>query len=238
MVAVESTAALVIALVALSVSIGGLAWELIVYRLAGARLRLEVTPGLFTHRGSIIRWNLRGWPREPTGVPGLREDDLWAEIAEVKVANAGRTVVWVSDLGLDFGRESRWRRRSRVVLTILPLAIGGGVGENSPIRLEPGQAASMYVPVLNSIAWGRKQSKSGRWRLFPSIARRKAESGQGRLLPSITRVPRESARRKASGSCERHIRRISDTTQPPSAKLAGQKGRWRIPALDGDERGP
>lgn len=151
----ESTTAIVIALVALSVTVGGLAWQLILYRLSGARLRLEVRPGLLTHRGALIRWNSRAWPETPPDMPGLREDDLWVEITEIIVANVGRTVVWVSDLGLDFGRSSRWRRRSRVVVTVRPLAVGGGLEDNSPVRLEPGQAESMYIPIVDFIGWAR-----------------------------------------------------------------------------------
>lgn len=94
----------------------------------------------------------RGWPSRLSGEMVLDDDDLWFEVALISVANVGRTAVWASDVGLDFGSESRLPARNRLTMTLTPIAVAGGLSDNAPARLEPGQAVVMYVPMVESIA--------------------------------------------------------------------------------------
>lgn len=152
-----SGAAIVIAVGSAVIALGSLVWQICLFRLSGARVRLDVAPTVMTHRGTIVTWTTRTWPNRPQDVR-IDDQDMWVELVRLRVANLGRSVVWVADLGLDFGRESAFRRRSRTTMTLRPIAVAGGVGDNEPIRLEPGQSASMFIPIVDSIEWASKQT--------------------------------------------------------------------------------
>jgi hypothetical protein len=146
-------AALTIALVSIAISIVGLLWQLTLYRLSGARIRIGFTPVVMTHRGTIVKGSRGQWPKQLPGIAELQESDLWVELAQIDIANVGRTAIWASGIGLDFGPESLLRRRQRLTLSLRPFGVGGGLIDNSPTRLEPGQAVVMYVTLRESITW-------------------------------------------------------------------------------------
>src|SRR5437588_10814917 len=136
---VGSRAAVTIALVSIAISVVGLAWQLTLYVLSGARIRLQLFPAVMTHRRATIQGPEGRWPKRPPEPAILGDGDLWIELAHVTVANIGRTVVWVSTIGLDLGRESWWRHRWRTTVSLRPIAVSGGLPDGSPVRLEPGQ---------------------------------------------------------------------------------------------------
>ena len=155
-------AALTIALVSISISIVGLLWQLTLYRLSGARVRVEFSPVVMTHLGSVIKGSQGRWPTtKPDGISMPREDDLWAELAQIRVANIGRTVVWVSEIGLDFGSEVRLRRRRRLTISPIPIEVAGGIATTGPIRLEPGQSMDVNAPMAQSISWVQSRRPHG-----------------------------------------------------------------------------
>ena len=170
-----------IALISIAISIVGLAWQLTLYVLSGARLRLRLHPVVMTHRGATIQGSEGRWPTKPPEAAILGDGDLWLELAHLSVANIGRTVVWVSMIGLDFGRDAGWRR-VRTTVTLRPIAVAGGVPDGSPARLEPGQAVEMYVPVTNAITTLGAGTGHKRLRLRATavLAGRKAKRSQWR----------------------------------------------------------
>lgn len=158
--AVDS-AAIIIASISLAIAVVGQSWQLTLYILSGARLRVRLVPALMTHRGTLTRGGEGGWPSRLPDDASPQDGDLWAEVAEIAVANIGRTTVWVSQIGLDFGRDAGFTRRSRTIMTIPPLAILGGLADNAPTRLEPGQDVVMYVPLIDSVEWAQKKRSHG-----------------------------------------------------------------------------
>ncbi len=146
---------------ALLLSVLSLTWQLTLHRLIGPRWRVRVNVGVCTHRG--LRTYGRRWPKLHDDFQPVDANDLWVEVAEIEVANIGRTVGWVSKIGLDFGREPWWRRhfrrepwwrrRTRRTMTVRPLVVNGSVADGVPVRLEPGQFVTMVVPFVDSVAW-------------------------------------------------------------------------------------
>jgi hypothetical protein len=94
-------------------------------------------------------------------IAGFREDDLWVELAKIDVANIGRTAIWVSGIGMDFGSESRLRPRRRLTMSLQPIRVNGSLTDSSPTRLEPGQAVEMFVPLMSSITTAERQLDLG-----------------------------------------------------------------------------
>jgi hypothetical protein len=152
--------AVVIASVSLSVSIVGMIWQLALYRLSGARIRIAITRAVMTHRGMILVGHRGQWPVVSTGAASLQEGDLWVELAKVDIANIGRTAIWASDIGIDFGADGSFKRRFRMRASCRPLAIAGSLANNASRRLEPGEAVVMYVPLVEMIKWARNERRS------------------------------------------------------------------------------
>lgn len=150
-----SHVAILIASLSMAVSVVGLTWQLTLYHLSGARIRVTVAPALMTHMGHVLSGLNGKWPERQQTIPKV--GDLWVELAQVGVANVGRTVVWVSSIGLDFGRASPIRPSQRVRMSLRPLAVFGGLADNTSTRLEPGQDVVMYVPIIEGVEWARKE---------------------------------------------------------------------------------
>ena len=141
-----------LAVLAIVLSVLSLTWQLSSFRLSGARLRLNLRLGLYTHMGTLVSWDRRGWPKDPPKKSAVGPDDLWFEVIGISVANLGRTVVWVSGVGLDFtpGRKLRRPNRHRPLsVSLKPLDIDGGCTETGPVRLEPGHRD----PHRERLAW-------------------------------------------------------------------------------------
>jgi hypothetical protein len=189
-----SGAAIVIAIGSAVIALGGLVWQISLYRLSGARVRLDITPALMTHRGTVVTWRAKSWPKPPQDAR-LDDQDMWVELARLRVANLGRTVVWVADLGLDFGRESMLRRRSRTSMTLRPVAVAGAVDSNDAIRLEPGQSATMFVPIVGAVRWASEQLGRSRLRVRAATtfggmrAQRSARRRSWRVGPDSVAYP-------------------------------------------------
>jgi hypothetical protein len=149
--------AFAIALVSIAISVVGLAWQLTLYRLSGARIRIRLTPVLMTHLGTIIQGPEGRWPSLVPDIAGLREVDLWVELAKIDIANIGRTPIWVSGIGLDFGSESRLKPRRRLTMSLQPIRVNASLTDGAPTRLEPGQAVEMFVPLMSSITTAERQ---------------------------------------------------------------------------------
>lgn len=144
-------AALIVSITSAWITLGGLIWQFTLYRLSGARLRVDL---LFHYRddnhavrqvsGSKRRpWNDERVERHSPDVCGI-------EAVRVRVTNVGRSPVSVDDIALDVGRTPwrRWWRRGRRSIT--PPAFRDADSNDAelrepttgPVRLEAGAVAS------------------------------------------------------------------------------------------------
>jgi hypothetical protein len=154
--------AVLVASVSLALSISGFIWQLALYRLSGARIRIVIARAVMTHRGAVLAGHRGRWPKLSMDMAFLSEGDLWVELARIDVANIGRTAIWVSDIGVDFGRDCIFKMGQRTRVSLRPLAIGEGLVDNSAKRLEPGQATVMYFPIVEITDWARKGRRVAR----------------------------------------------------------------------------
>lgn len=138
-------AAFVVSICSAVTSAGGVIWQLTLYRLQGARLKVQL---VFCYRTD---WGLTmsstGTSRKKLSFQKWRAEhhiDLGIEYANVRVTNIGRTPVSVENISFDLGR-TRWFRRWRT--TVVPMqfidpndksATKPTKVDLSPQRLEPG----------------------------------------------------------------------------------------------------
>lgn len=152
----DTSVAVSLSAASLGVAVTIAVWQIVLYRLSGPRLRLQVRPGVMNHRHQLAIWD-REWPSESPRLPGWHESDLWVEVVELVVTNRGRVPVWISDVGISF-RTTRWRpRQEPLTVTLRPLAVNGGLADGSPVRLETGQPARMYVAIFNTVDWAEHE---------------------------------------------------------------------------------
>jgi hypothetical protein len=112
-----AVAALVVSICSAAVTLGALAWHFALYRLQGARLKVQLLfrfrsdSGMTTtvHEG----WKAPEWDR----LNGARRmGHVGIEYGLIRVTNIGRTPVSVEAIGLDLGRLQRFRR-GRLMIT-------------------------------------------------------------------------------------------------------------------------
>ncbi|WKG03068.1 hypothetical protein [Mycolicibacterium sp. HK-90] len=163
-----SVAALIVSISSAAITLGGLVAQLILYKLAGARLKVQTVfcyaedgPRLWSATGrSRIRFTDIGFDHvSPFGI----------EYGRVRVTNIGRTAVSVENISFDVSRpyRARLRRRRHTVQPIQfkhkdadPKKPVPNIGE--PIRLEPGDnftAELHFWPALASSEFGTQAHK-------------------------------------------------------------------------------
>lgn len=114
---VTATTALIVSITSACITLGGLIWQFTLYRLSGARLRVEL---LFHYRGeghAVVQ--TAGGRRRSRTDPRFKDhspDLLGIEAVRVRVTNVGRSPVSVDEIALDVG-PSRWNRLRRRSLT-------------------------------------------------------------------------------------------------------------------------
>lgn len=105
-------AAFIVSICSASVTLLGLVWQLTLYRLQGARLKVEIAFCYLTDLGMTITLRGPGHRRAPTFAK-LRErhNGLYygIEYGLVRVTNIGRTPVSVENISFDLGRTKWWR---------------------------------------------------------------------------------------------------------------------------------
>lgn len=113
-----ATTALVVSITSACITLGGLIWNLALYRLSGARLRVQAVLEFhneYGHTQAVTGTRRMTWDDFIAGRPG-EPTPLGIEAVRVRVTNVGRSPVSVDNIALDIGRSSRWRRgRSSVV---------------------------------------------------------------------------------------------------------------------------
>lgn len=150
-----ATAALVVAITSAGIALTGLAWQLTLYRLSGARLDVRLIPAVLTAHGHILRGPDRGWRKDLTDNLSARLEDGYVDLAQIQVVNIGRTAVSVSDICLDFGRATL-RPRSRHTISGRPVPVHGGVEDAPSYRLEAGSTATLLMVVLPLVEHERR----------------------------------------------------------------------------------
>jgi hypothetical protein len=144
-----------VSVAAFVVALTGLAWQLWLFRLSGARLQVRLMAAFFLVDGSMLFQSpVSGWPK---GGPAPRIQTLVGKLpavhlAVVEVINVGRSPVSVSQVALDFGPIKVWRPWDRWYYStpLVPLLHGKAAAERDvyePIRLEAGEqyTAIMFI---------------------------------------------------------------------------------------------
>ncbi len=157
--ATTAETALWVSIVSVTVALTGLAWQLTLYRLSGARLEVRLIPGVVTEVGHLARGPERGWRKAVPPDLNIVGDRPWIDVAIIQVINIGRAPVSVSELGLDFGHIPWWQPWSRHTITGRPVAIHEGIKQALEVRLEPGQSATVINDCWPLIEYGRRQDK-------------------------------------------------------------------------------
>ena len=139
--------ALIVSIVSASLSLVGVFWQLMLYRLNGARLLVELRPALLdVSDGKLIYGPERGWPAKAPPRPelGVSSTGRTIELGHLRVTNVGRAAISVSDVSLDVGRVSRFSRHRHTIIGI-PVETHGSEREQKPVRLEPGSTIFYLV---------------------------------------------------------------------------------------------
>lgn len=155
---VYASAALVVSISSALVTLFGLAWQLRLYQLQGARLKVQLN---FCYYLSPMVTKIFGESRKsPTidRLPASENPMHGIEYGSITVTNIGRTAVSVESIGFDLGRD-RWYRIGRRQVTSLPFSSPrkdfGDIDElRAPKRLEPGENVTLdlYIwPLFTSL---------------------------------------------------------------------------------------
>jgi hypothetical protein len=141
-------AALVVSISSAVIALGGLGWQLFLYWLSGARLKVSLVFGYLGADGNAVRYPGARASRKPPSWSvnfGGHASDLGIEYAEVRVTNIGRAPVSVEDICLDLGRCSRWSvKRNSITPTLFydprraKDSDDRGIDPTAQHRLEPG----------------------------------------------------------------------------------------------------
>lgn len=188
-----ATTALVVSITSACITLGGLIWNLALYRLSGARLRVKL---LLYYRDDnhavrqVTGTKRRRWDDDRLGQHSL--DFFGIEAVRVLVTNAGRSAVSVDDIGLDVGRtaEKSWWQRGR--RTITPPAF----------RDEDSKEPELREPTIGPIRLEAGATTSRVYRLWPALAEELGRRGEavtvrGTAHAAGKRWPRLSPRRFA-----------------------------------------
>lgn len=144
-------AALIVAICSAAVTLGGLVWQLVLYRLQGARLRVQL---LLRYRGDRGTTTIAEGRKPPSWAAmqeklGLEVSPIGIEFALIRVTNVGRTPVSVESINLDIGRYGLFRSGRYAVE---PMQFRDHLDDEwkpidtrEPLRIEPG--ANISVPV-------------------------------------------------------------------------------------------
>lgn len=137
--------ALIVSVVSACVTLGGLVWQFMLYRLSGSRLKVRLRPGFLDHQNTIYRGKGR------SGLPANQHlfdggiSQFGVELALIQVTNIGRVAVSVEDVSLDLGRMTWWKLWRRSIAGI-PVQAHEGHDKNSA-RLEPGASVTVIYPL-------------------------------------------------------------------------------------------
>ncbi len=150
----KATAALIVSICSASFTGIGLILQSILYRLSGARLKVQLVFGYRADHGLTIIYTGRRPPKWEDFTRN-RVPTVGIEYAQVRVTNIGRTPVYVENICLDIGFD-RWFRRTRRAVTPLqfidPEAESTNMDPRSAYRLEPGENISVAFQVWPGLA--------------------------------------------------------------------------------------
>lgn len=152
-----ATIALFVSIGSVCVTLGGLVWQFALYKLSGARLKVQLV-FIYLDEAHVLSRNVTKKRQ-----PWVDDDDViklgeyGVEAAEVRVTNVGRSPISVDDISLDLGRPKRLSRYRRSVAFLRLHDEDSRTAElrdptDGPARLEPGDSASRVFhlwPYLN-----------------------------------------------------------------------------------------
>lgn len=130
------------------VSLAVAAWNIIQFRREGARVRVEIKPGLFD-RNSLVTVDTYSRDRSPGRPSPHPRERFDVEVAVIRVENRGRTPVTVRGPALDLGRV-RWWKPGRHLMTFGFLKFDGHEVK-ARSRLEPYDDATFLVDMSHAL---------------------------------------------------------------------------------------
>lgn len=146
--------AVLISIVSATFTGSGLIWQLVLYRLSGARLDVRLLPAALDINGDILHGPERGW-RKSSIPEGISISKWRVELAEVRLTNIGRTPISVSDICLDFGHFYSWRF-GRHTIRGVPIAAHSSFTDDI-VRLEAGATVTVFFDLWRLAAHAGKQ---------------------------------------------------------------------------------
>lgn len=189
------------------ITLGGLFWQLMLYRLSGARLQVRLMPGYLDRHHTIYRGAGRsGLTANFDMFDGPEVSKIGVELALIKVTNVGRISVSVENISLDFGRSSSWpwKRGRRNTEGFVVQAYEGH--DSTSARLDPGSTVTVMFPFW-SLVKGSKHLASKRnftVRGSATAAGRRAELSSRRLSWKLT--PRSASLFTDAGEPDAELR--------------------------------
>ncbi len=161
---------LVVALAGLVISSTSLTWQVLNYRLTGARLRCEFHLG--THDGA----ERPSWQIAPAdtwrAIPESHfRRDLINENALIIVRNIGRVAVTVQPPQLDVGVLPVFGRSRFGIAMLMPDGFGGKLANepSGPTRLDPGGVAAWRLDFWEIIGQARRADPTGTFQVRAAV---------------------------------------------------------------------
>lgn len=147
--------AVLISIVSATFTGSGLIWQLLLYRLSGARLKVRLMPANLDISGDILHGPEDGWKKG--SIPEeLSPSSPWrVELAEVRVTNVGRAAISVSDICLDFGHFYSWKF-GRHTIRGTPIAAQDSFTDDT-VRLEAGATITVFFDLWRVVAHAGRQ---------------------------------------------------------------------------------
>ncbi|MBF6195658.1 hypothetical protein U3653_26200 [Nocardia sp. CDC186] len=165
--------ALIVATCSAVFVLGGLVWQITLYRLSGARLRVTIAHGAISPLTEALHSAAPGHllSVDKVDTPKSRMREELIEVVLCKVVNTGRAAISIEHIGIDFGRERWWRRGRRSMVPAAVTAFGGvAVGTH---RLDAGESATLIFPLWGCVTYEQRQRGDVRLAAYASPAGRR-----------------------------------------------------------------
>jgi hypothetical protein len=157
--ATRADIALAIAIASASISLTSLAWQLVLYRLSGARLIVRLLPAVITEAGHIMRGPPTGWRRSMPTAMNIVGERPWVDVAILEFVNVGRTPISLLDVSLDIGANPRWKPWQRHIVGMRPIAVHNALANLDEVRLEEGRSVFAIFDWSPAVEAGRRVRK-------------------------------------------------------------------------------
>ncbi|MFC0038640.1 hypothetical protein [Actinomadura rayongensis] len=211
----RATWAIVLSTISVAISMVGIFWQLVSYRLSGSRIKVKMKPAMIDLNDHIVRGPERGWGDVdiPFSSPRWKVD-----VVELSIINSGRTAVSISEVSLDFGRPHGIKRGSHRI-SGTPVEMFGAIKDET-FRLDAGESQKVifdFWPMATAARNYRKGlGKSGSLTVRASV------------VMAGTRVRRSPWRKRWKIGSDQNTLRLSENFDAEAAAYSVLWGRFRI----------